>query len=696
MVLDAKNYASMPPVAGIIRSMERENLTDPIDGSSVQQWRDRLNQIFVANLLTRPGYFQIRFIGKLDNWKELVRVDQGPGGITIMPSDSLQQKGDRSYLDGVARQNMREPYFSELDQNVDHGKVEDIPTIRIVHPVLAANGEVFGAIVVNANFGILLKEATSSLEDDVAITVLDRNASYMTIANGGTSTLMRLHTSPNWIEPPENKILREAGDARTIVTFDGKIYYVVPPTASEDKRDLSLGFVASIPLDALLTDARERLRHGTGISVLLASVTGLLAYLVGQRITAPLRCMQAEITQHRATNTPIDFPVYSEDEVGKLTKSFADLGNELIRQTARMSAILESTSEGIVTINTEGALCDANRAAVEMFGYPLEELIGAPLNILMPSPEKEAHQSYVEAALRTTVRMDMSPNRLVWAQRKNGTTFPIEVSIGKAVYDGKVHFVGVIYDVTQKNEMFSNQDALIDALKRSNDELDQFAYVASHDLKAPLRVIDNASRWLEEDLEEHLNDDTRESLGLLRNRVQRMERLLDDLLEHSRIGRVSESADLIKGEDLIDELKGLLDIPNGFELQTTDALATVTVPQFPLQTVLLNLISNAFRHHDRPSGHVRVDVNVTDDCYRFIITDDGPGIAPEFHKKIFELFQTLKPRDQLDGSGMGLAMVRKHVDIVGGSIEVNSDGVRGTEFRLTWPRSVDERGVKAA
>jgi signal transduction histidine kinase len=212
------------------------------------------------------------------------------------------------------------------------------------------------------------------------------------------------------------------------------------------------------------------------------------------------------------------------------------------------------------------------------------------------------------------------------------------------------------------------------ALAISNRELDEFAFVASHDLKAPLRVIDNASKWLEEDLQEHLNDDMRESMGLLRGRVKRMDKLLDE-------------NEMMSGVSLMENVLGLLSPPAGFTVRASPAFSGIHIHRMPLQQILINLLGNAIKHHDKPSGSVDVSVENKGAFYEFSVKDDGPGIAPQFHTKIFQMFQTLKPRDQVEGSGIGLAIVRKHIEVLGGTIEVDSDVGKGTIFRFTLPKS---------
>jgi len=232
------------------------------------------------------------------------------------------------------------------------------------------------------------------------------------------------------------------------------------------------------------------------------------------------------------------------------------------------------------------------------------------------------------------------------------------------------------------------------ALERSNKELDDFAYVASHDLKAPLRVIDNASKWLEEDLQEHLTDETRDNMRLLRGRVRRMEKLLDDLLEYSRIGRSVDEryAEIINGTALMDNILELLSPPEGFMVKVSPSFADIHVRRMPLQQILMNLISNAIKHHDKKKGCIEVTVKDSGAAYAFAVKDDGPGIPAQFHEQIFKMFQTLKPRDQVEGSGMGLAMVRKNIEVFSGKLTLESSEGKGSIFRFTWPKQQSTKG----
>jgi signal transduction histidine kinase len=234
-------------------------------------------------------------------------------------------------------------------------------------------------------------------------------------------------------------------------------------------------------------------------------------------------------------------------------------------------------------------------------------------------------------------------------------------------------------------------------LRAVNQELEEFAYVASHDLKAPLRVIDNASKWLEEDLQEHLTSEDRENMNLLRGRVGRMEKLLDDLLEYSRIGRATDGryVELVTGDVLMDNVVALLSPRQGFTVKVSPRFAGIRVRTMPLQQILMNLIDNAIKHHDKKTGCIEVTVEDRAAAYAFAVKDDGPGIPAQFHDQVFKMFQTLRPRDQVEGSGMGLAMVRKNIEVFGGTFDLESAAGRGSIFRFTWPKQQKLKGADA-
>jgi GAF domain-containing protein len=243
--------------------------------------------------------------------------------------------------------------------------------------------------------------------------------------------------------------------------------------------------------------------------------------------------------------------------------------------------------------------------------------------------------------------------------------------------------------------LFSDAQRLIAELDKSNKELDQFAYVASHDLKAPLRGIANLSQWLEEDLGDALSDDNKQQLELLRSRVHRMEGLINGILDYSRAGRVRNKPELVAVARLLSEVIELSAAPVDARIEVAPGMPELRTERVPLQQVFMNLIGNALKHAKRADPIVHVDVKEAGHTFEFSVRDNGPGIAPEFHERIWGIFQTLESRDTVEGTGIGLSVVRKIVESKGGRAWVESAQGHGAKFSFTWPKAEGERANNA-
>jgi signal transduction histidine kinase len=225
-------------------------------------------------------------------------------------------------------------------------------------------------------------------------------------------------------------------------------------------------------------------------------------------------------------------------------------------------------------------------------------------------------------------------------------------------------------------------------LTQSNEELERFAYICAHDLKTPLRAIYNLSQWLDEDVGDSLSPQSKKYIADIHKRVRRMEKLLDDTLDYARSSSAEQmgSSEIVEGRKMAEDVATLASPPAGFTLVFGAGFDAIRVRRLPLQQILYNLINNAIKHHNRKDGRVEVEVEEHKDHYLFTVKDDGPGISPQFHEKIFEMFQTLQPRDKVEGSGMGLAIVKKVLMTLGGKISVASDAGKGATFTFTFPK----------
>jgi PAS domain S-box-containing protein len=242
-------------------------------------------------------------------------------------------------------------------------------------------------------------------------------------------------------------------------------------------------------------------------------------------------------------------------------------------------------------------------------------------------------------------------------------------------------------DISERRRIELELEAKQEELMRSNKDLEQFAYVASHDLKAPLRAIELLVQWIREGLGGYDANNVQQNLDMLARRTQRLHRLLDDLLAYSRAGRKVGDYGETDSHELVLDVVQLLNPPATLTIDIQGRLPTFHTYATPLEQVLLNLIGNAVKHHPGPKGQVTVSCEEHADHYLFAVRDDGEGIPAEYATRVFEMFQTLKPRDQVEGSGMGLAIVSRIVAWQGGRVWFEPvHGGRGTIFKFQWKK----------
>lgn len=244
---------------------------------------------------------------------------------------------------------------------------------------------------------------------------------------------------------------------------------------------------------------------------------------------------------------------------------------------------------------------------------------------------------------------------------------------------------GIIQDISLEKESLQKLEQYYGELEKKNKELDQFAYVVSHDLKAPLRGIYNLSMWIEEDLDGKLEEDTKNNLELLRKRVKRMEGLIDGILQYSRAGRIKQEISKFQLNDLIPEIIESISPGEHVQFNIQANLPELETEKIWIEQIFSNLISNAVKHNTNAKPEIRIGYTKTAHFHEFCVADNGPGIEAQFFEKIFVIFQTLQARDTFESTGVGLAIVKKIITEKGGKIWIESEIGQGARFYFTWP-----------
>ena len=354
---------------------------------------------------------------------------------------------------------------------------------------------------------------------------------------------------------------------------------------------------------------------------------------------------------------------------------------------ARMRAIFDTAVDAIITIDDQGFLERLNGAAERMFGYAEAEVAGKNIAMLMPSPDREKHVGYLKRFLDTGEPRIIGTGRQVEGLRRDGTVFPMDLTVAEMRLGKRRMFTGMVRDITERKQAEASNLRLVEELTSANEELISFAYVVSHDLKAPLRGIGSLANWIATDYAAIFNDEGKEHMRLLVQRVHRMGAMIDGILQYSRVGRVKEAVAPIDLNRLLPEVIDLLAPPPTMPVRVDPGLPMLVAEPTRMAQVFHNLISNAIKYMGKADGVVHIGCVDDGHEWRFFVADEGAGIDPRHFEKIFQLFQTLAPRDRVESTGVGLALVKKIVEMYHGRVWVDSAPGAGATFWFTFPKN---------
>jgi light-regulated signal transduction histidine kinase (bacteriophytochrome) len=294
----------------------------------------------------------------------------------------------------------------------------------------------------------------------------------------------------------------------------------------------------------------------------------------------------------------------------------------------------------------------------------------------------------VIAALRSGEKVPTYERKF---QRRDKSVFTAEVNVA-FVYDtlgNPSHIQSIVHDISARKAAEEERMQLLAKLQIANRDLQDFAYIISHDLKAPLRGISSVMSWLTSDYSHLLDEDGRELIALLNGRVERMEQMINGVLEYSRVGRDAEKRVAVDLNRLVGEVKADVDPEERVEVIIETPLPTLVIEPTRIRQVFQNLLDNAVKFIDKPEGEIRVGCKPQDDCWVFWVQDNGPGIEQRHFERIFQIFQTLTPRDQMENTGIGLSIVKRIIELYEGKIWLESTIGKGSTFFFSLPKNYE-------
>lgn len=447
---------------------------------------------------------------------------------------------------------------------------------------------------------------------------------------------------------------------------------------------------ASLVRENLRVDRAQRAASITLWGALLATLFMCVgvAIAINRLIAKPLVALAD--TMHRLVerDTSVIVPeVDRRNEVGAMARAVEVFKNSLIEldRTSVLRVTADTMPAMIAYIDRSERVGFLNEEFGRWFDLGVDDVshvYGRALPDVFPGGSFPGAASELKAALAGEERRFAFQREVDGQLRDFEAYLKPHMSVGGTL----LGVVVLLTDVTDRKEIDRQLRHQAHDLQRSNAELEQFAYVASHDLKAPLRGIENLASWIEEDLGDKLDGDTRTNMNLLKSRVRRLESLLSDLLAYSRAGRDDTGIREVDTRALVYDLAALISPPEGIRIEADPALPTIRAPQAALTQTLQNLIGNAVKHHPDPAhGIIEIKAERHGDHYEFQVRDNGAGIPEQFRERVFGMFQTLKPRDEVEGSGMGLTIVRKIVERQSGNVWLSDGEAGGLVVHFTWP-----------
>lgn len=350
----------------------------------------------------------------------------------------------------------------------------------------------------------------------------------------------------------------------------------------------------------------------------------------------------------------------------------------------RKLSIVASKAENAIIITDKNGIAEwVNDGFVRLTGYSFGEITGK--NPIETLSGKNSDHGILQELRNCIIRRQPFTGEIL-KYHKDGTKFWTQVTMTPIVEEEKneTKFIFIESNITIRKIAEEKMKQYLSNLEKSHAELDKFAYVVSHDLKAPLRAIGNLTGWIEEDMGDKLQDGVRGHFNTIKGRVVRMEGLIDGILDYTKAAKDGGHLETFSAETLIRDSIDLIGAPENAVINIRANMPVMHTKRVKLQQVFLNLINNAVKYNDKEDVQVEIGVEDKGSEWQFYIKDNGPGIEKRYHDKIFVIFQTLNARDEVESRGVGLAIVKKIIDEAGGKIWLESEKGKGAAFYFTW------------
>ena len=671
------------------RAAPAERALGAPDNPAALAARDATARLFAAQLEVRPAYLQLRLIRADAEGRELVRVERdSDGAVRIVEHNGLQAKGERSYMRAGARLTDGAVHVSPLELNQEHGRVESpaVPVLRTTTPVFV-DGLLAGLVVLNADMRAPLARVRDGAGAAGTTLLIDELGGFVVHPNPAREFALErgLQDAGLAAEYPELAWLVDAEQPTSlrIEGPDGHLLVNALPTVLADGPRLTL-FTITEGANEIVAGSTRRVAMAVGLIV--AGVSAVLAFALGGLLTRPLGQM-AEAAGAIPADGPLDLPRKGPKELMVLSRALQRANRSLGAQRASLAAeeqrfrsVVQASPAALLLIDRAGTIALANRRAEELFGYEAESLVGQPVQVLVPEALREVHPTFVTSYFENPSPRRMAANRELQGRRLDGSAVSVEIGLSPIEGPEGLFVLAAVNDVTERKAWEAE-------LKRSNEELAQFAHVASHDLQEPLRMVANYTELLSRRYAGQLDERADRYIHYAADGARRMQKLVRDLLAYSRVDTQGKALKLTDSGVVLNR------VVRSLRAQVKEAGATVEHTDMPmvmadevqLGQVFQNLISNGVKFRGDEPPRVHVSASRDGGHWVFSVSDNGIGIDPQQAPRLFQMFQRLNPTGRYSGSGIGLALARRIVTRHGGELWYSPSEPPGATFHFTLP-----------
>jgi len=678
--------AETPPIQGLIETINHGGYYRK---SSTRDWQARLSIIFTGFLKANPAYSQLRYIAKVDDGRELVRVERVGSEILVRQGAELQRKGDRDYFEDTMTLSPGSVYISDIDLNREFGEIVTPfePTVRIAVPVFDGAGEFFGIVVLNVDFLAWSDALSDAVVKTDRIYLTDDMGNYLIHPDPTMPFAWELGTQAKlWEDRPQFAELFAEDHADEVETLSGEdVLFGYRLHFDPQNLDRALVLAASSSRNVLLASTYEMGRWSIVISIFMVVLAVVLAQWMArpfvQLMTAARRVIDGYQLEQRTSGQSGTVNVELIADAFQVMETAVQEREAELRETeATTHAILDSAANPVISINAAGHIDRVNRSTQSTFGYSDAELLGQHISIILKAAESWGSR---DIPVGSQANVDLE------ATCKDGTQIPTLVTIAEVSLENTTLYTIAIVDLRE--------------LRKAEKAKNEFVSVVSHELRTPLTSIRGALGLLQGPLRGELTPKVYELTTIAHKNSERLINIINDILDIEKLesGKVQVRIEPLEANAALRQAIES-NTPYGdrygvaFVLQEIVGDPTFLADPGRFQQVMSNLMSNAAKFSDG-SPTVEIGGRSSGRTLHLTVRDHGAGMTDEFKEQAFGKFMqgeaSLERRHE--GTGLGLAITRMLVRAMGGDVTFQSELGKGTCFEVSLPLA-QETGLPAS